>query len=416
MKKSTLTIALTAILAISGPMTAIAGEELSQTGKNGVTIDLTGNFYQPNETQVLQENTPVIEFSGLNAQGGKDIVAGYIAEFGGNVFAKAIQEKLDELDGALTTEQLADVLNTKQDMIKHFPNVVNFYNGIAEATGFTADEVYMAAWASDGMFAYDIQAIVKDTLPKLKAATESNRGCTAIAWNNGVIGQNQDMPIALGGHGAIWKSGEIIVHAPEPFFMGIAMTKSVGSTINTIDTFNFGELEKGMPLSGASLGLLSKFDNAQDIAKYMDDIKINSAPALSLSDTSGNALTVEAHRGNNVVLDGSNKGFVVHTNHPVGLEDALVNRYANGNAKAFDKAVATTTWRQAHAEAFAQFSPYQTVDALQDVFSQKPLLKAPYKGNGFVTTNSIIHDVNEGCTYGTTWMPSMQDYTKVCFD
>ncbi|MCL1060209.1 hypothetical protein L2729_19790 [Shewanella gelidimarina] len=416
MKKSTLAIALTTILAISGATSVVADEALSQTGKNGVTIDLTGDFYHPNETQVLQENAPVIEFSGLNEQGGKDIVAGYITEFGSDIFAEAIKDYLAQLNGALTTEQLADVLNTKQDMIKHFPNVVNFYNGIADATGFTADEVYMAAWASDGMFAYDIQAIVKEKLPQLKAATESNRGCTAIAWNNGVIGQNQDMPLALGGHGAIWKSGEIIVQAPEPFFMGIAMTKSVGSTINTIDTFNFGELEQGMPLSGTSLGLLSKFDNAQDIAKYMDDIKINSAPAYSLSDTSGNVLTVEAQRGNNVVLDGSNKGFVVHTNHPVGLEDILVNRYANGNAKAFDSAVATTTWRQVHAEAFAKFSPYQTVDALKDVLSQKPLFKTPYKGNAFVSTNSIIHDVNAGCSYGTTWLASMQDYTKVCFD
>ena len=416
MPKSILAIALTTILSISGSVTAIAGEELSQTGKNGVTIDLTGDFYHPNETQVLQENTPVIEFAGLSEQGGKDIVAGYIAEFGENIYAKTIQEKLDELNGALTTEQLADILNTKQDMIKHFPNVVNFYNGMADATGFTSDEVYMAAWASDGMFAYDVQGIVKDALPKLRKATESNRGCTAIAWNNGIMGQNQDMPIALGGYGAIWKSGEIIVHAPEPFFMGIAMSKNVGATINTIDTFNLGDLEDGMPLSGASLGLLSKFDNAWDIAKYMDDIKINSAPAYQLSDTSGNALTVEAKRGINVVIDGSSKGFVVHANHPVGLEEVLVNRHAHGNAKAFDSVVAQTIWRQTHAEAFAMYSPYQTVAALQDVFSQKPLLKAPYKGNGFVSSNSIIHDVNEGCSYGTTWLPSMQDYTKVCFD
>ena len=224
MKTSILARALTTILAISGSVTAIAGEELSQTGKNGVTINLAGDFYHPNETQVLQANTPVIEFAGLSAQGGKDIVAGYTAEFGKKIYALTIQEKLDELNGALTTEQLADILKTKQDMIKHFSNVVDFYNGIAEATDFTADEVYMAAWASDGMFAYDVQAMVKDRLPKLRKATEANRGCTAIAWNNGIMGQNQDMPVALGGYGAIWKSGEIIVHAPEPFFMGIAMS------------------------------------------------------------------------------------------------------------------------------------------------------------------------------------------------
>jgi hypothetical protein len=62
MKNSILTIALTTILAISGSVTAIAEEESSQTGRNGVKINLTGDFYHPNETQVLQKTTPVIEF------------------------------------------------------------------------------------------------------------------------------------------------------------------------------------------------------------------------------------------------------------------------------------------------------------------------------------------------------------------
>ncbi len=43
---------------------------------------------------VGEEKTPVIKFAGLNEQGGKDIVAGYIAEFGENVFAEAIKDKL----------------------------------------------------------------------------------------------------------------------------------------------------------------------------------------------------------------------------------------------------------------------------------------------------------------------------------
>ena len=34
----------------------------------------------------------------------------------------------------------------------------------------------------------------------------------------------------------------------------------------------------------------------------------------------------------------------------------------------------------------------------------------------FLTTNSVIHDLNSGCSYGTVWMPNVVDYTKVCFE
>ncbi|WGL99851.1 hypothetical protein QE177_15230 (plasmid) [Arsenophonus sp. aPb] len=47
-------------------------------------------------------------------------------------------------------------------------------------------------------------------------AIKTGRGCTAIGWSNGVIGQNQDMSIKLSGYGAIWKSSDIICMLPHP--------------------------------------------------------------------------------------------------------------------------------------------------------------------------------------------------------
>ncbi|PAV01556.1 hypothetical protein CBG25_16000 [Arsenophonus sp. ENCA] len=51
----------------------------------------------------------------------------------------------------------------------------------------------------------------------------------------------------------------------------------------------------------------------------------------------------------------------------------------------------------------------------KNLFSVKPILMQAYKGNAFITTNAIIHDLKAGCTYGTTWSPNLQDFTKVCF-
>jgi hypothetical protein len=148
----------------------------------------------------------------------------------------------------------------------------------------------------------------------------------------------------------------------------------------------------------------------------LDKIEVNAAYSTHFADKKGHVLTVENRLGDNVVIDGSRKGYITHSNHPLGQEQALVDRYANGNWQIFDYALKTTLWRNQAAEAHAKYSPSQDVVALKAVFSQKPLMKAPYEGNGFVTTNSVIHDLNEGCSYGTTWLPTMQDYTKVCFD
>jgi hypothetical protein len=43
------------------------------------------------------------------------------------------------------------------------------------------------------------------------------------------------------------------------------------------------------------------------------------------------------------------------------------------------------------------------VDARQKYPAARWMGKAS-KGSGFVSINSLIHDVNKGCSYGTTWM------------
>ncbi|WP_119711003.1 hypothetical protein [Arsenophonus endosymbiont of Aleurodicus floccissimus] len=87
------------------------------------------------------------------------------------------------------------------------------------------------------------------------------------------------------------------------------------------------------------------------------------------------------------------------------------------NMRLFDNLSANTLWRLATAKlrAIAIYSPTKSVDALKNLFSVKPILMQGYKGNAFITTNTIIHDLKAGCTYGTTWSPNLQDFTKVCF-
>ncbi|OAN11394.1 hypothetical protein A3K86_20835 [Photobacterium jeanii] len=414
MKKSHLAVALTSLLVVSG--TSYAGNEKSQTGLNGVEIELTGSFYHPNENQVLQETAPVIEFDGLTSKGGKQIVEGYKQIFGKDVMGETIKAKLAELDEIYTSEELVSILATSNTLQESFPELIAFYTGMGEASGYPFRDVYLAAWASDGLFAKSVQSLAAMGLSELKQQSDKMRGCTVIGWNNGVIGQNQDMPISFGGYGTIWKSDRVIVHAAEPLFNAMAMGRDLATVANTVDLFHKGAVERGAPVSGLSMAMVAKYDDVNDAKKTLDKIEVNAAYSTSFSDKKGQVLAVENQLGNNIVIDGSVKGYVTHTNHPLGQEQALVDHYANGQEQLFDYAMKTTLWRNVAAESHAKFSPTRDVDALKEAFKQKPILKAPYQGNGFVTTNSVIHDLNEGCSYGTTWLPSVQEYTKVCFD
>ena len=412
MNKSVLAIALVAIpLSINA-----ASDEKSQTGLNGVTIALEGSYYAPNDKQILQEVTPVIEFDGLSAKGGKQIVEGYRKAFGEDVFRKTIAEKLAAIEEVEpTTEERAAVLKTKEQLAD-YPEVLDFYSGMAEATGYQLDDVYMAAWASDGLFAFGIQQMAGDILEHMAEITSRSRGCTAVGFNTGIVGQNQDMPIEFGGHGAIWKSKNLIVHAPEPFFNPVAMGRNVALTNNTVDAFHTGALENGVPAGAISMALMNKAKNIDEVIAALEKVEVNAAYAFTMADTSGNTVVVETQAGKDIVIDGSERGWVAQTNHPVGQEDELVKKYANGDYYTFNSKIKYTLWRLDAAESAAKYSPTKDVAALKDLFKQRPILQMPYEGNAFVSTNSIIHNLNEGCSYGTTWAPTMQDYTKVCFD
>ncbi|WGL99852.1 carcinine hydrolase/isopenicillin-N N-acyltransferase family protein (plasmid) [Arsenophonus sp. aPb] len=193
------------------------------------------------------------------------------------------------------------------------------------------------------------------------------------------------------------------------------MGKNIATVTNTVDNFNNPSLEKGAPNSGISMSLVIKHKTVNDIIKALENIKINSAYSPSFVDKYGKIITIEIQDSGNKVIDGTSKGYVVHTNHPIGKESELVGKYANGNYHIFDNIAANTIWRYQQAELHAKFSPLKNIDAIKEILTQKPILMEPREGNDFVSVNSVIHDLHAGCSYGTTWISNIQNYTKVCF-
>lgn len=413
MKK--ISIAITALASVVCFNSVASDKEPVVSSQNGIDVRLVGDFYNPNTSDIVQKTTPVIYFEGLTQLGGEQVVAGYKAAFKKDVMGMHIDSKIKELKSKSNNEKERAILKTLPKVRLAFPELIAFYEGIAFATEHKFDDVYLAAWAEEGLFAYEVKDAAKKGIAAMAEAINNSKGCTAIGWANGIIGQNQDMSIKLAGYGTIWKSPNLIIHAATPLYTAMVLGKNVATVTNTVDNFNTPSLENGAPNSGIAMAAISKSKNTDDIIRIYNKLKVNTAYSPSFVDKLGNIITIEIQEPANKVIDGTNKGYVIHTNHPVGKEAELVNQFANGDYKIFDNIAANTLWRYEVAELRAKYSPLQNVDAIKDLLTQKPILMQPRADNDFVSVNSVIHDLHAGCTYGTTWLSTIQDYTKVCF-
>nr|CBA71590.1 conserved hypothetical protein [Arsenophonus nasoniae] len=383
---------------------------------NGAEFHLTGNYYHANTTDIMQKNTPVISFEGLTKEGGKQIVNGYKQFFKSDVMGDYIKLQLGLVKKQILESDQRTILKNIDVIKKQFPELISFWQGLAAATNHTLDEIYLVAWAEEGLFAKEIQKETDNALKKMAELKKNGSACTAIGWSNGILGQTQDMNVAYSGWGAIWQSPDLIVHAPTPFFTSIVMGKKLATTTNIIEGLRQGSGKNGVPISAVLMAIVAKNDNVYKIPAIFTDLKTNGAYSPSFVDLNNQIITIEITDKGNKVIDGTQKGYIVHTNHPIGEEKWMVQKYAQGNWRLFDNLFANTLWRLNTAKLRAIYSPEKSIDALKDLFRSKPVLMQGYKGNAFVTTNAIIHDLRAGCTYGTTWSPKLQEFTKVCFE
>ena len=109
---------------IVGNMLATAAYSKQTVGLNGVAIDLSGNFYAPNNAQILQDEPPVIEFDGLSQTGGQQIVNGYREAFGADVMGDHIRSKLKEVDEKIGDAGREAVLAVLPEVNEKFPELI----------------------------------------------------------------------------------------------------------------------------------------------------------------------------------------------------------------------------------------------------------------------------------------------------
>ncbi len=415
MKKLLLPFVLTTVFCT--PISA-AEKEKSVTSLNGIEVELKGTFSNPNNI-IIQPNLPVFEFEGLTVRGGEQIVKHYSKAFGDGYILKYIEKHIGTAKNNYTDEQIKEALKSTQDFVNDFPEIRAFYQGWANATGVSYDDVLLASWSEDGNFGHHMMEVKEQMfgdkkMPLFFEHKQPNKGCTVVGFNNGILGQTMDLGIEMTGQTVVWKSSSVIVDAVSPFFTGMAMSRNMASTNNTIDVFSTLALEKGAPQSLVYLATIMNSKTIDEAYKLLSKYKTNASGVATLVDKHGGLASFEYYAEGVKRID-AEFGYIVHTNHPLGEEQELANKLTNGNLDAFNQIAAQTFGRYELAESFMRWDIERSAGSIQSLFRSRPILMAPTETNSFITATAQVSDLNAGCMYVTPYRPDLTDFVEVCF-
>jgi len=400
--------------------TAFAKGDLldSKMAMNGVEVLLFGTQESPNNI-VIQKILPIIEFEGLTQRGGAQVVQGYDQTFGKNYYVNYAKGYLARTQKAFTEEELQIAADTSAEFLEDFPRLKTFLSGMAEASGLTEQEVQLAFWAEDALFARSMkdmgEQLFADKPIRLHGADAISKGCTVVGFTNGVLGQNMDLDIDMTGETVAWKSPEVIINAPSPFHPVMALSRNMASNTNTIDIFSTVALENGVSLGLMYLAVVTHAESVDEAQSLMGKYRLAGSPATTLADKDGGLKTFEWHANGFKVFEAEN-GFIAHTNHPRGQAKNLADALFGGSIYDFNATVKETVARYKQAANFAQFDQERSAGSIRTLLAQRPILMAPTAENYFITATSNVSDINAGRMYIAPYRPDLVDYTIVQFD
>ena len=238
-------------------------------------------------------------------------------------------------------------------------------------------------------------------------------GCTTVAFNTGIVGQNNDLGLDhLSSDTEVIKTDSAIFFPTDgAHFQG--MGKHVGIVLNvTIDIEAGDGLGKDNLVStdavfAAATSSKSIADFIDKVTGYTTIVPIN----FTLADDQGNHAAVRISNEGLFVVNHHERGSA-SANHSDRFKENVLSQMTliEANDAFFD-----TFAREAHAMAFFEYSPKLDIEAMQYLFSERPINLAKYNEKSFVTVETMIFDVVNGCAYLTGDNPRFTEYTKVSF-
>ena len=388
---------------ISGFVVSASVQAASIEPVEGLNVEQ--EYYAP-EPFVQQDNAPVVDLRGVPA-----------AEHGPIIMAKAGEQVQQFLKNArrkfeiigLDAKALAVELTTTYDNTKALnPDYIATLESIAGEMKMDSRELFALSQTDYAV----VQLIKKGQQTDVKAA-----GCTSMAFSDtGVVGQTNDLASLDGGVGIILHKDDSIVTMTGFGPAGQTLGKNVGVVINFLGADTEGvdvdsSLATGM---GGLVEAAAKTDSVEEALKLVEAHRPIVGMNFTIADKAGDFVSVEMSKDGLLVTRGDNG--VAHANH--SLREGNEENFRAGLGGEFrDQTIKSsyTFWRQEAANTFLKHTPEKNVDAMKNIFNQKPIAQSAAYGSDFITVNTVVMDTKAGCMNYAPGIGEWTGYQQVCF-
>ncbi|MDN3680979.1 carcinine hydrolase/isopenicillin-N N-acyltransferase family protein [Vibrio tapetis subsp. quintayensis] len=313
--------------------------------------------------------------------------------------------------GEFSPEVLKAAERAVENNRKIAPKYVAMMEEAAQLRGIPVAEVF----ASVSQVDYSVNQAIKASM-SASEDVDTMKGCTSVAFNNGIVGQTNDLSLAssLTDHTTVVKTEDsIFVIADGAHFQG--MGKNVGIVINFmgqpagvegIDNDELVTVDAVFAAATAAKSVEAFIDTIKDVKTI---IPFN----FTVADNNGGHAAIEITVENGLNVTQYSERGSVHANHSADFKESFLK---TNTALEANTAFFSTFAREEAAANFLDYSPELTVESMQWLFSQRPINMTKYNGKDFVTVEAMIFDTVEGCAYVAGDNPNFAGYSQVCFD
>ncbi|MBD0400115.1 hypothetical protein [Flammeovirga sp. EKP202] len=239
------------------------------------------------------------------------------------------------------------------------------------------------------------------------------KGCTSMAFNNGIVGQNNDMGIDfLKGAPTVMirTKNSLFIPTDGAHFQG--MGEHVGIVLNTIIDIESGNTlgKDNIVSTDAVFAMAVQCKSAKEFLEKIEGYATPSPINFTVADDQGNHFAVRVFSDRLEVANHNERGSY-SANHTQVTKDAILEKFDIYTANSF---TANTFAREDAAGLFLEYTPELSVKSMQHLFSVRPInISKDAPESTFVTVQTMIFDVVNGVAYITPDNPRFVDYTKI---
>ncbi|OHX68227.1 C45 family peptidase [Flammeovirga pacifica] len=350
------------------------------------------------EKQKIGDNLSYFYAERTAGQETVDVIDVYSVEEEAQYLAKQPRTKASE-------DLIAQIQSTKENARKVNPEYAALMERQAEIRGVDVTHLYAATSIDDVLI---LQSLRKSG----KVLDETIRGCTTIAFDNGIVGQNNDMGLAyLEKRTEVVRTDNRIYYSTNGgHFQG--MGKNVAITINFLATVDLHDNlgQDNLLSTDVILATATQANSVADFVEKMEGYEPIVPLSFTVADRFGHHAVVRMTKDGIKIVNKEDRGSA-SANHNDEIKEMMFKKYSKPEANAI---CMDSFARETAALNYLTYTTTLDVDAMKYMLEHRPLnMSKDDDHKTFVTVESMVFDIKTGTAWVTGDNPRFAGWTKV---